>query len=176
MSKLAITVFSIIFLSYPVSCLSDMLDFFDELAERKNAYVNWVVDNSKLSFSDAISLVDVVLDISEKVNVDEKIILSIIKVESTFKKSAVSPVGAKGYMQVMEKFHKDKLIKAKAEGFNKNLFNIKTNVYIGSRIYKDCEDRFVTTRKALLCYNGSLGTKSNYAKKVLKAHAELMEI
>lgn len=87
-----------------------------------------------------------------RAGVDPQLMLGLIQVESGFRKYAVSPVGARGYTQVMPFW-------AKAIGKpDHNLFQLRTNLRYGALIlrhYIDIErgDLF----RALGRYNGSLG-------------------
>ena len=84
--------------------------------------------------------------------VDPQLMLGLIQVESGFRKYAVSPVGARGYTQVMPFWIKT------IGNPNHNLFQLRTNLRYGAlilRYYIDIEhgDLF----RALGRYNGSLG-------------------
>ena len=98
-----------------------------------------------------------------RAGLDPELVLSIIQVESNFRKYAVSSAGARGYMQVMP-FWID-LIGSPEH----NLFHLRVNLRYGCTIlrhYLDLErgDYF----KALGRYNGSLG-KADYPNLVLGA-------
>lgn len=87
-----------------------------------------------------------------RAGLDPQLVLSLIHVESAFKKYAVSRVGARGYMQVMPFW-------MKAIGDNDhNLFNLRLNLRYGCTIlrhYLDIERGNLF--RALGRYNGSLG-------------------
>ena len=89
---------------------------------------------------------------ASRAGIDPQLMLGLIQVESGFHKYAVSPVGARGYTQVMPFW-------AKAIGSpDHNLFQLRTNLRYGALIlrhYIDIErgDLF----RALGRYNGSLG-------------------
>jgi soluble lytic murein transglycosylase-like protein len=89
---------------------------------------------------------------ASRAGVDPQLMLGLIQVESGFRKYAVSPVGARGYTQVMPFW-------VKAVGSpDHNLFHLRTNLRYGALIlrhYIDIErgDLF----RALGRYNGSLG-------------------
>jgi soluble lytic murein transglycosylase-like protein len=98
-----------------------------------------------------------------RARLDPQLVLGIIEVESGFRKYAVSPAGARGYMQVMP-FWIGLIGQSKH-----NLFHMRTNVAYGCAIlrhYLDVEkgDYF----RALGRYNGSLG-KPEYPNLVLGA-------
>jgi soluble lytic murein transglycosylase-like protein len=89
---------------------------------------------------------------ASRAGVDPQLMLGLIQVESGFRKYAVSPVGARGYTQVMPFW--TRLIGTP----DHNLFQLRTNLRYGALIlrhYIDIEhgDLF----RALGRYNGSLG-------------------
>jgi soluble lytic murein transglycosylase-like protein len=101
---------------------------------------------------------------AKRAGLDPQLVLGLIDVESGFRKYAVSPVGARGYMQVMPFWIG--LIGTPEQ----NLFNLRTNLRYGCvilRHYLDVERGDMT--RALARYNGSLGKKSSYPSKVLRA-------
>ena len=99
-----------------------------------------------------------------RAGLDPQLVLSLIEVESKFRKYAVSRAGARGYMQVMP-FWVDVIGSAQHD-----LFKLRTNLRYGCvilRHYLDIEGGDIY--RALARYNGSLGTKSAYAQKVVRA-------
>ena len=89
---------------------------------------------------------------ASRAGVDPQLMLGLIQVESGFRKYAVSPVGARGYTQVMPFWVKT------IGSPDHNLFQLRTNLRYGALIlrhYIDIErgDLF----RALGRYNGSLG-------------------
>jgi soluble lytic murein transglycosylase-like protein len=89
---------------------------------------------------------------ASRAGVDPQLLLGLIQVESGFHKYAISPVGARGFTQVMPFW--TKLIGTS----DQNLFQLRTNLRYGAvilRHYIDIEhgDYF----RALGRYNGSLG-------------------
>lgn len=97
---------------------------------------------------------------AKRAGLDPQLILSIIQVESGFKKYAISHAGARGYMQIMPFW-------VETIGDHKhNLFHLRVNLRYGCMIlrhYLDKEngDYF----RALGRYNGSLG-QSSYPQMV----------
>jgi len=89
---------------------------------------------------------------ASRAGIDPQLMLGLIQVESGFRKYAVSPVGARGYTQVMPFWIKT------IGNPDHNLFQLRTNLRYGAlilRYYIDIEhgDLF----RALGRYNGSLG-------------------
>lgn len=98
-----------------------------------------------------------------RAGLDPQLVLSLIQVESAFKKYALSIVGARGYMQVMPFWVK--VLGSK----DHNLFHLRINLRYGCTIlrhYLDIEkgDYF----RALGRYNGSLG-QAEYPELVMRA-------
>jgi len=96
-----------------------------------------------------------------RAGLDPQLVLSVIHVESAFRKYAVSRAGARGYMQVMPFWVE--LIGRQ----DHNLFHLRTNLRYGCTIlrhYLDIErgDLF----RALGRYNGALGSAA-YPNKVV---------
>jgi soluble lytic murein transglycosylase-like protein len=92
------------------------------------------------------------------------LVLGLVQVESAFRKYAVSPVGARGYMQVMPFW-----TRVIGDGDPGKLFHMQSNLRYGCsilRLYIDMErgDLFL----ALGRYNGSRG-KPEYPNAVLDA-------
>lgn len=98
---------------------------------------------------------------SRRAGLDVSLVLGLIQVESGFRKFAVSPVGARGYMQVMPFW-----TRVIGDGDPARLFHMQTNLRFGCvilRHYLDRErgDMFM----ALGRYNGSRG-KPQYPNAV----------
>jgi soluble lytic murein transglycosylase-like protein len=99
-----------------------------------------------------------------RAGIDPSLVLGLIQVESAFRKYAVSPVGAHGFMQVMPFW-----TRAIGDGDRKKLFHMQTNLRYGCsilRMYIDMEAGNLYL--ALGRYNGSRG-QSEYPNAVLAA-------
>lgn len=101
---------------------------------------------------------------ARRAGLDPALVLGLIQVESAFRKYAVSPVGAHGYMQVMPFW-----TRVIGDGDRSKLFHMQTNLRFGCsilRMYLDMErgDLYL----ALGRYNGSRG-RPEYPNAVLAA-------
>ena len=101
---------------------------------------------------------------SKRAGLETALVLGLIQVESNFRKFAVSPVGARGYMQVMPFW-----TRVIGDGDASKLFHMQTNLRFGCvilRHYLDRErgDLFMGLGR----YNGSRG-KAPYPDAVLGA-------
>ncbi|MFZ2542456.1 MAG: transglycosylase SLT domain-containing protein [Gallionella sp.] len=118
----------------------------------------WLTDMSrrlKMQFQDAefrMNFLKTVHYEATRAGLDPQLVLSLIEVESGFKKYAVSRVGARGYMQVMPFWVKE------IGTSDHNLFHPRINLRYGCTIlrhYLDIEHGNLF--RALGRYNGSLG-------------------
>ena len=101
---------------------------------------------------------------SRRAAVDPGLVLGLIQVESNFRKFAVSPVGARGYMQVMPFW-----TRVIGDGDPAKLFHMQTNLRFGCVILKHYIDREKGDLfMALGRYNGSRG-KPQYPDAVFAA-------
>jgi soluble lytic murein transglycosylase-like protein len=101
---------------------------------------------------------------ARRAGLDVSLVLGLVQVESNFRKFAVSPVGARGYMQVMPFW--SRLI---GDGDASRLFHLQTNLRFGCVILRHYLDRENGNLfMALGRYNGSRG-KPQYPDAVFAA-------
>ncbi|MCK6406432.1 MAG: transglycosylase SLT domain-containing protein [Rhodocyclaceae bacterium] len=102
---------------------------------------------------------------------DPLLIVSVIAVESRFNPFSESVMGAQGLMQVMPRYHQDKLPEGAAE---LAFFDPVLNVRIGTRILRDAIRRNGSLEAGLQQFAGALDdTEQRYASKVLAEKARL---
>lgn len=142
---------------------------FDSL-EARLAYMEWLgeisrrLKQSKAEVAASVEFLETLWYESKRAGLEPALVLSIVQVESAFRKYAISSAGARGYMQVMPFW-----AKAIGDGNAGHLFHMQTNLRFGCvilRHYLDLEkgDLFL----ALSRYNGSRG-QSKYPETVLRA-------
>ncbi|KLR58543.1 lytic transglycosylase domain-containing protein [Diaphorobacter sp. J5-51] len=101
---------------------------------------------------------------SKRSGLDVSLVMGLIQVESAFRKFAVSPVGARGYMQVMPFW-----TRVIGDGDPGKLFHMQTNLRFGCVILRHYLDRERgDLYMALGRYNGSRG-KAPYPSAVFAA-------
>ena len=134
------------------------------------AYLRWLVAMSarlvrrKVDLEERKEFLQTVWYETRRAGLDTGLVLGLIQVESAFRKFAVSPVGARGYMQVMPFW--SRLI---GDGDPSKLFHLQTNLRFGCVILRHYIDRergdlFM----ALGRYNGSRG-RAEYPNAVFAA-------
>jgi hypothetical protein len=119
-------------------------------------------------------LVEDAFRVGARSGVDPLLILSVIAIESRFHPFAESPAGAKGLMQIIPKYHLDKL---KPLGGEEAVLDPEVNLRVGAEILQEYFKRSGNLRDALQMYNGSLGDETyGYASKVLREKNRLHQV
>ena len=104
-------------------------------------------------------------------SVDPLLILAVMAVESRYNPVAESLVGAKGLMQVMPKFHLEKLMD---HGGEQAVLEPEVNIQVGTQILREYQRRFRDTETALQVYAGAFDEPtSQYANTVFAEKARL---
>lgn len=103
--------------------------------------------------------------------VDPLLILAVMAVESRYNPVAESSVGAKGLMQIIPRYHLEKLLD---HGGEDALLDPEVNIMVGARILREYQRRLGDTEAALQMYAGAFDEPtSTYANKVLAEKARL---
>jgi soluble lytic murein transglycosylase-like protein len=92
-------------------------------------------------------------------------------IESRYNPVAESVMGARGLMQVIAKYHLEKL---EAHGGEESLLDPDVNIAVGTQILREYSRRFGDIETALQMYAGALDDPTaTYAGKVLAEKARL---
>jgi soluble lytic murein transglycosylase-like protein len=126
----------------------------------------------KVALDATEQLVGAAHEAGNRLGMDPLLILAVMAVESRFNPIAESVMGAKGLMQVIPKFHQDKLVE---HGGEDSVFDPMTNILVGTRILKDAMRRGGGVVPGLQLYAGAFGDDGQqYAQKVI-AEKERMQ-
>ncbi len=133
----------------------------------KTYAVEWVATIAGKVPNDEIKdIVDATFKQGVKHNIDPLLILSVMKAESRFKKNARNR-NSSGLMQVIPYWHRDKIK-------SRNIFAINVNVEVGTKILRDCLDKYSqNVERALGCYRGANDKK--YMSKIKSIRASLQK-
>ncbi len=105
--------------------------------------------------------------------VDPLLILAVMAIESRYNPVAESSMGAKGLMQIIPKYHQDKLLE---HGGEYALLDPEVNIQVGAQILREYMRRFAETETALQMYGGAMDEPTAlYAGKVLAEKARLKQ-
>ena len=127
----------------------------------------------KVALDATEQLVGVAHEAGSRTGLDPLLILAVMAVESRFNPIAESVMGAKGLMQVIPKFHQDKL---DALGGQDSVLDPMTNILVGARILQDAVRRGGGLMPGLQLYAGAFGDDSQqYAQKVLAEKERMLQ-
>lgn len=142
---------------------------------QRDAFVEFIQrENKQVPQFEAIQIVEATIKYSKELGLDPKMILAIMKQESNFTAYSISSSGALGLMQIIARWHVDKLKKAREVIGTMEPMNIHTNVWVGTQVFKQCLESTKLTKKALTCYNGN-GTKG-YEDSVLAHYGKISQL
>jgi len=111
---------------------------------------------------------------ADEVGLDPLLVLAVIAVESRFNPIAESGMGAKGLMQIIPRYHLDKL---RAAGGEDAVFDPEANIRVGSRILQEYVYRHGTLEAGLQQYNGaSRDGNAYYARRVMAERERLEDV
>lgn len=107
----------------------------------------------------------------EDSGLDPLLLLAMISVESRFNPFAESALGAKGLMQIIPRYHLEKL---DAFGGEEMVLDPEANIRVGAEILREYVARTGTLEAALQFYNGAAADPSGqYAQKILAERSRL---
>ena len=105
---------------------------------------------------------------------DPILIIAVMAIESGFDATAVSHKGAQGLMQIIPRWHKDKI---GDDADDDVLFDPQINVRVGTQVLAEAVKRFGSLQSALQYYAGARNDpKARYTQKVLAMQRLLMEV
>ena len=106
------------------------------------------------------------------VGVDPLLLVAVMAIESRFNPFAESPMGAQGLMQVIPKWHPDK-VDVKSD--RSAMFDPDTNIRVGALVLKEYIQATGSVQGALQRYNGSSDPSALYANKVMAVKSQLSQ-
>lgn len=111
---------------------------------------------------------------AREVGLDPLLVLAVISIESRFNPVAESVMGAKGLMQIIPKFHLEKLA---PYGGEEAALDPESNILVGTRILQEYVYRTGTLEAGLQTYNGAAWDASaQYAQKVMAERSRLEQL
>ena len=132
--------------------------------------LEYVKRRYKVSPEAVMPIVEVAELIGKERRIDPLLILAIIGVESGFNPFAESSFGARGLMQVIPRFHMDKV----PEGLgSSHLFDPVVNIRVGVHVLEEAIKRRGGLIPGLQQYAGSSDLEGGYANKVLAEKARM---
>ena len=141
---------------------------------RYRAVSEFVARRYRVSPDAAFDLVTLAHGAGRQLQLDPLLIIAVIAVESRFNPIAESRAGAKGLMQIIPKYHGDKL---EEFGGEEAVFEPAANIHVGARILKEYLRRTGNLGIALQMYAGALSDdEDQYTRKVLNERYRLQQV
>ena len=132
--------------------------------------LEYVKKRYRVSPEAVLPVFEVAESIGRERRIDPLLILAIIGVESSFNPFAESAMGARGLMQVIPRFHMDKVPSGTS---SHKWFDPAVNIRVGVRVLEDAIRRRGDLTAGLQSYSGSTSAEGSYADKVLAEKARL---
>lgn len=142
--------------------------------ERQVALAEFLAKRYKVAQDLTLDFVRIAHAEGGRVGVDPLLIMAVIAVESRYNPIAESVVGAKGLMQIIPRFHTDKLA---VFGGERAVFDPEANIRVGTRILKEYLAKTGNLGIALQMYAGALNDDNDtYTTKVLGEKQRLQQV
>ena len=144
----------------------------ETIQEREQqALAEFIAKRWRIAETAATSFVSIAYRAGKRYSVDPVLILSVVAIESRFNPVAESVVGAKGLMQIIPKYHLDKLLD---HGGEEALLDPEVNIHVGAQILHEYYRRLGDQEAALQRYAGAFDEPtSRYAAKVFEERMRL---
>lgn len=141
------------------------------LEREQRALTEFIAKRYRIAEAAAHHFVLIAYRAGEQHRVDPVLILAVMAIESRYNPVAESVVGAKGLMQVLAKYHQEKLFD---HGGEHALLDPEVNIHVGAQILREYQRRFQDTETALQMYAGAFDEPtSRYANKVFDEKSRL---
>jgi len=141
------------------------------LSPRMRGALDYVARRYKVSTEAVQPIFATAQAVGRELRLDPLLIIAVIGVESGFNPFSQSVVGAQGLMQVVPRFHLDKLPEEAAPAA---FFDPVTNVQVGARVLKESIRRNGGLEEGLQQFGGAIGDPDRrYSSKVLAERQRL---
>ncbi len=142
----------------------------DGLSPRMRGALTYVAQRYKVSADAVRPVFEAAQLVGQEKRIDPLLIVAIIGIESGFNPFAESAMGAKGLMQIIPRFHMDKV----PGGLDGRAFlDPVTNIQIGALVLQEAIQRRGGLAAGLQYYAGSTDPEGLYASKVMAEKARL---
>jgi soluble lytic murein transglycosylase-like protein len=142
--------------------------------QEQKALAEFIAKRWRIADEAASSFVSIAYRAGSAHSVDPVLILAVMAVESGYNPVAESGMGAKGLMQVIPRFHLEKL---SSHGGEEKLLEPEVNIHVGAQILREYYRRLRDEQLALQMYGGAFDEPTaQYAGKVFAERARLEPI
>lgn len=143
----------------------------DYMADEQRAVAGFIARRYRIADQAVSGFVSTAYRAGHAFRVDPLLILAVAAVESRYNPVAESFLGAKGLMQIIPRYHQEKL---REHGGESALLDPEVNIHVGAQILREYLRRFGEIEAALQMYGGAFDEPtSQYANKVLSERFRL---
>jgi soluble lytic murein transglycosylase-like protein len=140
------------------------------LTPAMRAALDSVVQRYRVSADALLPVFEAVQSVAARRRMDPLLLIAVISVESRFNPYSQSPMGAQGLMQIIPRYHQDKVPDAAVE---QPFLDPVINVRIGAQILQEAIRRQGGLVEGLQHYAGATDDEQSYANKVLAERQRL---
>ncbi len=141
------------------------------LEREQQAVAEFIAKRYRVAEDAAAGFVATAYRAGEQHRVDPLLILAVMAIESRYNPVAESVMGARGLMQIIPRYHLEKL---EPHGGELVLLEPEVNILVGAQILREYQRRSGDVETALQMYNGALDEPTaQYANKVFAEKARL---
>jgi soluble lytic murein transglycosylase-like protein len=143
----------------------------EPLNREQQAVAEFIAKRYRVAEDAAAGFVATAYRAGEQHRVDPLLILAVMAIESRYNPVAESVMGARGLMQIIPRYHPEKL---EPHGGEQVLLEPEVNILVGAQILREYQRRSGDLETALQMYNGALDEPTaQYANKVFAEKARL---
>ena len=140
----------------------------------QRALANYLARRYRVAPEPLQELVQVAFAAGRLSGIDPLLVLAVISIESRFNPIAESDYGARGLMQVVPRFHLEKLA---VHGGEATVLEPMTNILVGTQILDEYIQRAGSLEAGLQLYAGAAEDPNRgYAQRVLAEHQRLVQV
>lgn len=140
----------------------------------RRALANYLARRYRVAPEPLEELVQTAFTAGRLTGIDPLLVLAVISVESRFNPIAESDYGARGLMQVVPRFHMEKLA---LHGGEATVLEPMTNILVGTQILDEYIERAGSLEAGLQLYGGAAEDPTRgYAQRVLAEHQRLVQV
>jgi soluble lytic murein transglycosylase-like protein len=144
------------------------------LEREQRALAEFIAQRWRIAETAATNFVAIAYRAGKRHAVDPVLILAVMAIESRYNPVAESGAGAKGLMQIIPKYHLEKLLD---HGGEEALLDPEVNIHVGAQILREYYRRLGDQQAALQMYAGAFHEPtSRYAAKVFEERMRLEPI
>lgn len=141
------------------------------LSATQQVLVGYLARRFQIAVEPTERIVEAAYRAASAVGLDPLLVLAVISIESRFNPIAESVKGARGLMQIIPKYHRDKLA---LHGGDEAVLDPESNILVGTQILREYVHRTGSLQGGLQFYNGaSWDDTARYTEKVLTEHRRL---